>query len=55
MKMIRNCDLDKKVSVKVILKHLYPYFEGLFEDEGYSLAEWDSLVEKMLDEEERNG
>ena len=47
--MIRNCDLDKKVSVKVILKHLYPYREGIFEDE------WDSLVEKMLDEEERNG
>lgn len=47
--MIRNCDLDKKIPVKVILKHLYPYCEEIFEDE------WDSLVEKMLDEEERNG
>lgn len=44
--MIRNCDLDKKVSVGVILKHLYPYHVDVYEDE------WDKLVEKMIDEEE---
>lgn len=44
--MIRNCDLDKKVSVEVILKHLYLYHVDVYEDE------WDKLVEKMIDEEE---
>lgn len=45
--MLRLGDLDKTIPVRVILKHLYPYLTGVYEDD------WDALVEKMLDESER--